>query len=205
MGNVLNTPAVQQAAGAAAQKAVVNLLQGSPLNNKLLESVAGQVAKGTVESLLGKPAAQNLIGSLAVDIANGMPASELTNAVIHAVITSPGLQIAVGMAVGQGIGSLLGDNLIGAAVGGVLGVTATLFVGVASGFALLVSGLSSLFGLGGAAAAASSAASGYTLAEVVAGSTLLAMSGVRNPQDGAALRHAAPVAAWAWLPVGGAV
>ncbi len=150
-----------------------------------------------------------MIGSLAVDIANGMPASDLTNAVIHAVITSPGLQIAVGMAVGEGIGSLLGDNLVGAVVGGVVGVTATLFVGVASGFALLVSGLSSLFGLGGAAAAAGSAASGYTLAEVVAGSTVLAMSVARDSQEGAAPRHAAsagsPVGAWAWVPVGGAV
>ena len=77
-------------------------------------------------------------------------------------------------------------------MGGVAGVTATLFVGVASGFALLVSGLSSLFGLGGSAAATGSAASGYIVAEVVAGNTLLAMSGVRNPQDGAAPRHAEP-------------
>ena len=85
-----------------------------------------------MESLLGNPAAQKLIGSLAVDIANGMAPSDLTKAVIHSVITSPGLQIAVGMAVGQGIGSLLGDNLLGGVVGGAVGVTATVFVGVAS-------------------------------------------------------------------------
>ena len=135
-----------------------------------------------------------------------MPPSELTKAVIWAVITNPGLKIAVAMAIGQGIGSLLGDNLLGAAVGGVVGVTATLFVGVASGFALLVRGLGSLFGLGGAAAAAGSATSGYTLAEVLAGS---AVSGLRDPQDSPGPRHAAsqgsPVGAWAWVPVGGAV
>ena len=146
-----------------------------------------------------------MIGSLAVDIANGMAPSDLTSVVIHSVITSPGLQIAVGMAVGHGIGSLLGDNLVGGVVGGVVGVTATVFVGVASAFAQLFTGLRSLFGLGGSSAAASSAASGYTVAEVVAGSALLGASGVRDPQDGTAPRHAAPLAAWAWVPVGGAV
>jgi hypothetical protein len=167
------------------------------------------VAKGAVESFLGNPAAQGLISGLAVDVANGLPPSDLTNAVIQAVIKSPALQIAAGMAIGQGIGSLLGDNIFGTVAGGVLGVTASAFVVVASGLALLVSGLSSLFGLGGAAAAAGSAASGSTLAEVLAGSTLLAMAGARDPQDGPGPRHAAsegsPVGAWAWVPVGGAV
>ena len=208
LGKVLDTLAVQQAAGSAAQDAVVNLLEGSALNNKTVESVAGQVTKGTVESLLGNPAAQKLIGSLAVDIANGMAPSDVTNVVIHSVITSPGLQIAVGMAVGQGIGSLLGDNLVGGVVGGVVGVTATVFVGVASAFAQLFTGLRSLFGLGGSAAAAS-AASGYTVAELVAGSALPGASGLRDTQDGTAPRHAASVGssvgAWAWVPVGGAV
>lgn len=66
------------------------------------------------------------------------------------------MQIAVGVAVGQGTGALFGNNLVGRAVGGVVGVTATLFVGLASGFANLFSGLSSLFG--GAAAVAGPAA-----------------------------------------------
>ena len=41
------------------------------------------------------------------------------------------------VAIGQGIGSLLGDNIVGAIVGGVTGVAATLLIGLAAGLTLL--------------------------------------------------------------------
>ena len=49
----------------------------------------------------------------------------------------PLLQIALGMSIGQGIGSLFGDNIIGDLIGLAAAVPATLVVGVATGLVLI--------------------------------------------------------------------
>ncbi|TGD84403.1 hypothetical protein BayCH28_25585 [Mycolicibacterium sp. CH28] len=180
---VLNLPAVQQAAGAAAGDLVVSLLKGTALNNPLLDSVSSQVAKAAVDSLLANPAAQELISNITLDIINGTPTDELASTVVQAVVHSPQLQTAFGMAVGQGIGSLLGDNPVSFFVGQVIGVGAALAIGMASGAALLAERVSSLVG-----ATAGSRTASSLLVISAAGLTLL-----EDGRGGRGLRHATAI------------
>ncbi|MGY4712830.1 hypothetical protein ACXDF8_25295 [Mycolicibacterium sp. CBM1] len=135
---------MQQAVGAAARDIVTGLIEKTPLDNPFLDAVAGQVTQAAVDSLLANPAAQSLIASLAGDVLNGTPTSDLIDTVLQAVINSPQLQIAFGMAVGAGIGSLLGSNPVAFAVGQVIGATTALVIGMASGTALLIERIRSL-------------------------------------------------------------
>ncbi|WP_163806739.1 beta strand repeat-containing protein [Mycolicibacterium anyangense] len=155
----LDVPAVQYAVGGAAKELISKALPSG------LGPVVGQVTQGALDSLLDNSAAQTLLTNLTVSIANGLPPADAINTVINAVIGSPQLQIAFGMAVGQGIGSLLGDNPVGFIVGGVVGVAATVLIGAASGLTLLVNGLRNLFG---GAPAASSASVLYVIEPVPA-------------------------------------
>ncbi|MGV1089584.1 MAG: hypothetical protein ACOYBX_16535, partial [Mycobacterium sp.] len=54
------------------------------------------------------------------------------------VLGSPALQFALGAAVGQGIGSLFGDNPVGFIVAQVTGAAASIAIGMASGLAALI-------------------------------------------------------------------
>lgn len=135
---ILGDTAVKDVVGQVTERVVIQLVSNSP--------VPVPVAQAAVDSLLASTAVQSLIADLAVTIASGTPVGELTGTVIQAVIRDPALQRAVGNAVGQGVGALIGDNPIGALVGQVVGVTATLVIGVVSGFTLLFQGLTSVFG-----------------------------------------------------------
>ncbi|WP_328351189.1 hypothetical protein OG976_17370 [Mycobacterium sp. NBC_00419] len=146
----LDVPAVQGAVSGAAKDVITQVL-GSGLG-----SVAGQLVQGAVDSLVSNSAAQTLLSNVVVDLANGTPPADVINTVINAVLLSPPLQFAFGMAIGQGIGSLLGDNPVGAIVGGVIGTAATLLLSAASGLTLLFNGLRNLFGGAAAVAPASS-------------------------------------------------
>ena len=159
--SILGESSVQEAVSAVARDVVTTLI-GDSLGDSGLDAAAGQVTEAVVDSLLANTAVQDLISELAVDIAAGNPVGELTNTVIQAVIEQPALQAAVGMAVGAAVGALFGDNPIGFVVGQVVGATATLLIGAASG---LVS-LFNLFGFAppwAAAAAVSSGADSYLL------------------------------------------
>ena len=63
-----------------------------------------------------------LIDSVVVDVLKGMPISQATDAVMQAVLRDPMLQTALGTSIGAGIGSLFGDNNVGAAGAGQLQV-----------------------------------------------------------------------------------
>ena len=108
----------------------------------LLGPVAGQVTGAAADSLLADPAVQRLIGTVAIDILTGKPLDDVTNSAIRTVISEPAVQIALGMAVGQGVGSLFGVNPVGFVVGQVVGITATLVIGVGSGIALIFNAFS---------------------------------------------------------------
>ena len=71
-------------------------------------------------------------------MAGGTTIAELAPTLIQSVITQPALQIALGAAVGQGIGALFGDNPIGFIVGQVAGVAASIGIVMASGLAGLI-------------------------------------------------------------------
>ncbi len=145
--SALSAPAVKQVISGLAQGVVSDLLGRTPLNNTVFDPAAGQVTKAAVDALLSNPAAQDLIGSLAEDILNGTPASDIASTLINSVVKSQELQVALGLAVGQGIGALFGDNPVGFFVGQVVGAAAALVIGIVSGAAVL-------FNLTGAAGAA---------------------------------------------------
>ncbi|MCX2933973.1 hypothetical protein ORI20_27260 [Mycobacterium sp. CVI_P3] len=135
--SALSAPAVQKVVGTVAQGLVSDLIDKTPFNSSALAPAVSQLTKATVDALLANPVAQDLIGDLAGDILNGTPSIDLVNTVVQSVLTSPSLQIALGKAVGEGIGALLGDNPIAFAVGQLAGVAAALMIGMVSGATLL--------------------------------------------------------------------
>ncbi|MFM8597803.1 MAG: hypothetical protein ACKOB8_02170, partial [Mycobacterium sp.] len=56
--------------------------------------------------------------------------ADLAQTVITDVLSNGALHVAVGFALGQGVGSLFGENLIGGAVGLVVGAAATSLISV---------------------------------------------------------------------------
>lgn len=137
LGSALSAPAVKQAISGLAQGIVGDLIDRTSLNNTVFDPAAGQVTKAAVDALLSNPAAQGLISSLAGDILNGTPTSDVATTLINSVVKSPELQVALGLAVGQGIGALFGDNPVGFLVGQVVGAAAALVIGMVSGAAVL--------------------------------------------------------------------
>ncbi|AQT78674.1 hypothetical protein B1R94_04565 [Mycolicibacterium litorale] len=142
--SALAAPAVKDVISGLAQGVVADLLGRTPLNNTVFDPAAGQVTKAAIDALLSNPAAQDLISSLAGDVLNGTPPGDITTTLIDAVVKSQQLQVALGVAVGQGIGALFGDNPLGFLVGQVVGAAAALVIGIMSGAAVL-------FNLAGAA------------------------------------------------------
>lgn len=130
---VLGYADVRDAIGTAAKEETIAALEGAGIDNKFLDGVAGQFAKGTVEALLEKPAAINLIDTLAVNLILGMPLGDVTEFVTQEVLDEPTLQIALGMSIGAGIGSLFGDNIVGDVIGVAAGLPITLAIGIAAG------------------------------------------------------------------------
>lgn len=130
--SVLKAPAVRDVISTAAQDVVAKLIDSTPLKNTALAPVVSHVTKVAVDRLVSDPAAQRLIGSVAGDLLDGASATEVAYKVVGAVIYQPELQIAVGMAVGQGIGAMFGDNAVTYAVGQVIGAAAALTIGMAS-------------------------------------------------------------------------
>ena len=127
---VLAYPQVRQAVGVAAQQEAIAALQRAGISNRFLDGVAGQIAQGTAEALLDKTAGIALIDAIAVRIVEGMPLNEVTPFATEEIVRSLSLQLALGFSIGQGIGSLFGDNIVGDLVGLVAAFPATLAVGV---------------------------------------------------------------------------
>lgn len=144
----LQAPAVRGVISTVAQGAVAQLIDSTALNNTVLAPVVSQVAKAAVDAFVANPAAQGLIGDLAGDLLDGTPPADVLQTMISKVVTSPPLQIAVGQALGQAFGALLGDNPVTFAVGQLAGIGTALVL-------VLGFGVANLFGLTGALTAAS--------------------------------------------------
>lgn len=132
--SVLGDTSTRHALSTVARGVVMNLIGAE----SLLGPVVGQVTAATTDSLLADPTAQKLIGTLAIDVLIGKPLSDVTNSAVRAVISTPSLQLSLGMAIGQGIGSLFGVNPVGFVVVQAVGITATLVIAVGSGIALVL-------------------------------------------------------------------
>ena len=133
----LNTPAVQTAVQGAAKTYVTDKLG---IKNKFVDGVAGRVVGGTVDSLLTQPAALDLFNQVIADVLDGMPLKDVNAVVVHAIITEPDLQTAIGMSLGAGIGALFGHNIVGFAIGIATGVVLSITVSVVAGIYKIVSG-----------------------------------------------------------------
>lgn len=137
LNSLFKNAAVRKALATATKTIVIDQLKQSGINNGFIDGVAGQVVGGTVDSFLGTRAGEDLIDDVVLNVLAGMPFSDVTTYATQQVIRDPLLQVALGMSIGQGIGSLLGDNIVGHFVGLVAGVPITLVIGVGSGIALV--------------------------------------------------------------------
>ncbi len=132
---VLDDSGIRDAIGAAAGSAIGGLLAGSPL--AFLAGPATQFADAAVAALLGDPAVAGFLGDLAVNVLGGLSPEALPGAVLGLVLRDGALLGAIGFAVGQGFGSLFGDNIFGFLVGQVAGVSAALTIQAAAWFVQL--------------------------------------------------------------------
>jgi hypothetical protein len=136
---ILGDRAVRQATGSALAIVVADLLKEYGISNGILDAVAGRMVGSATEYLLGRLPTWDLIDTIASGIIVGkigVNADDILAVVIDQFRTDPGLQIAVGMAVGAGVGfGLLGDNIFGFFV--FLGVGATASVGIVAAVALV--------------------------------------------------------------------
>jgi hypothetical protein len=149
--SILGDPAVQQVVSSVAEDAIDNLVAGSG-DAPGLPPVAGTMLKSAVNSLLANTAVQTFISDLGTAAVGGGDMSNVPATVVHTFLNEPKLQSAIGDAIGDGIGALFGENLVGVIVSKVVAVTATFWITVASRIVVLFGG----FGLPGAAAASDS-------------------------------------------------
>ena len=182
---ILAYPEVRQTIGDAAQQEAIAALRRIGIDNRFLDAVAGQVAEGTAEALLAKNAARELIDTIAVKVVLGMPLSDVTGFAAEEVIRSLPLQLAVGFSVGQGIGSLFGDNIIGDVIGLAAAFPATIVVSVTAG---IVGFFQLIFGAPNVdpsrVALAAQAAPDGMAGALVAGSPLTSATGSDGGQQG---------------------
>ncbi len=137
LGALQSDPVIQSALSNSIPFALGAFLTGAINSLPLPQFVRDAIAVG-VDSLVNNPSVQNLVGVVSDTIVNGGSVIDLVPTLIGSVISSPALQMALGGAIGQGVGALFGNNPIGFIVGQVTGVAATIAVGMASGLAGLV-------------------------------------------------------------------
>lgn len=133
MTSILGDPAIRQTIGAVAAIVIADTLAGIGLNILGLNVVAGQIVNGTLTSFLAKPAGVKLINDVAMAVVAGTAIADITNTVIDNVVTQPDLQVALGMSIGAGLGSLFGDNILGWVIGNATGSAATITIAVVAG------------------------------------------------------------------------
>jgi hypothetical protein len=116
VATLLGPPGVRQAIGSALSILTVELLQQSGTPN-FVDSLAGRIAGAAAQYLLGRQAAWNLVATLLEDILIGKigaTADDILGLVTRELLAEPGLQVAVGLSIGAGIGfGLFGDNIVG--------------------------------------------------------------------------------------------
>jgi len=132
---VLGDPQDRQALGRAAREAVIGLLG---IQNGFLGAVVGQVTEGAVVSFLADPTSWRLVSRLGVDALTGTPVGDLAGLAIDLVLADPLMPRALGLAVGRGIGSLFGQNIVGAVIGDAIGIGATVLIALAFGVVNIV-------------------------------------------------------------------
>ena len=130
----LSYVALRQAISSTGDQVVTAVLSDLGIPDGLA-AVAGRVTDAAVSSLLQDPAVWIFASSLAVTLIGG---GDVVGPAIRAVITSAPLRAALGTAVGRGLGTLFGDNIVGTAVSLVTAGAVTQLLG-------LISGIGSLF------------------------------------------------------------
>lgn len=134
VNQILGNAAVKQAIGAATEALVDSWLESLGITNQFLNRVIGQVADVTMASMMGRQATAKLLSNIMIQVLEGAPVGQVSNMITQALLVDPELQVALGLSLGDGIGSLFGDNIfgymIGAATGGAAAITISVVAGI---------------------------------------------------------------------------
>jgi hypothetical protein len=199
---ILGNEAVRHAISSAARDIVVALLRGAGITSDLLAGVAGQMIKSATAFLTAQRSVAHLLDTIVQSILTGAVQLTVDDIVLKlllpAVLETPDLQYAVGMALGVGVGSVFGDNLVGLLVSGTVGVSATVLISIAAGIARVVMALQQAYTAAQSFPAPPAAAAhpnGHFFEQISVSSDLVVMNAiVPNWSDSAVIRPANAVA-----------
>jgi hypothetical protein len=199
VSSLFGTAGITQAFGAAARLIVDDFVTSFGITNPFVLGVVGQLANGTLESLLTQAGAKDLLDELAIGLLTGkIPmgwSAGIEPFLIQAVLNQPNVQGAFGIALGQGIGSLFGDNLFGDVVGFAAGVAATITISVLASlarvFEQLAAAVSPAAALAKPAASSGAGGSDYFFQHAAAGDLDAVAVLVRTEHEANALHRAA--------------
>ncbi len=133
LDSLLGSTDVLDDIGITARTVTAGLLKELGITNEFVDTLAGWFVGATLEALLTEQPVVQLIDDIVVDVLTGSSLSEIADVAIQAILKQPDLQRAVGMSIGQGIGSIFGENPLGYVIGIAAGATATVVIGVAAG------------------------------------------------------------------------
>ena len=146
---ILGNPAFVQGISSALPILVASLLREFGISNEFVDALAGRVAAAATEFLLVQRVVWGLVETVAEDILvgkTGLTADDISALIFQELRTQPGLQIAVGMAVGAGVGlGIFGENPVGILVFLVTGATAAVVVVAAASLVNIYLAISQFF------------------------------------------------------------
>ncbi|MCW1959482.1 MAG: hypothetical protein KIH64_013260 [Mycobacterium sp.] len=143
VNTILADPAVLAAVEVLAQQEAIAAMQSFGIKIKFIDNIVGKIAAGTAGSFLTRPAGIGAIDGLAVNLVLGMPVSQVASYLGHEVVYEPKVRYALSFSIGQGIGSLFGDNIIGRLIGTVAGVPIAITLDITTGIERFYEWLSS--------------------------------------------------------------
>jgi hypothetical protein len=140
VNSILGEAGLRQAVAHTAGSVVTGLLNEFGINIGFIDRLGYQLTRFTVETLLASPAVAKLVSNVGVGLLTGYSIAEVTNNVVRAVLTDWPLQLALGMSLGAGVGSLFGDNIFGAVIGDLVGFSSSVMIALAGGVTWLYIG-----------------------------------------------------------------
>ena len=134
---ILGNPQLRETFAQTAGLAVTGLLNNFGITSGLVNRIALQVTVAATNALLESTAVANLVGTVGVDFLTGSSLAAVTNTLLDAALGDWELQQALGNAVGQGIGALFGDNIVGTVVSKVVAFSTSALLAVTGRIARL--------------------------------------------------------------------
>jgi hypothetical protein len=138
---VLGEAAVRSIAALAAASVAVDVVRSLGIDSQLIDVVAAHVTTAAVASLLNDKSIVSFVGDAASELLVAESPTAAVNSIIQSALTNWQVQEAIGTAVGQGFGSLFGDNPVGVITGWAAGATATVAIQLAAQVLLFFGGV----------------------------------------------------------------